>query len=94
MMESVARFEQVDSNSIEMKNVFNDNNFDTSKGRFMPSSPAETLFDANSSLSSVSTTSAFLLGFHNFRALDSVYLPDFVKEHQTTLTFPEKVRKL
>lgn len=43
-------------------------------------------------LSPVSSTSAFLLGIHNFKALDDVNLPDFVKEHQATLTFPEKVR--
>jgi hypothetical protein len=46
----------------------------------MPSSP-------------VSTTSAFLLGIHNYKALDDVNLPEFVKEHQATLTFPEKVSK-
>ena len=98
-----ARFEQANSNSLEMKNAFNDNNFDVSEGgltrehgfnSILSSSPADTLFAANSSTSSVSTTSAFLLGFHNFKALDSVNLPDFVKEHQTTLTFPEKVRRL
>lgn len=44
----------------------------------MPSSP-------------VSTTSAFLLGIHNYKALDDVNLPEFVKEHQATLTFPEKL---
>jgi hypothetical protein len=43
-------------------------------------------------LSPVSSTSAFLLGIHNYKALDDVNLPDFVKEHQATLTFPEKVR--
>eukprot|EP00546_Thalassionema_frauenfeldii_P007757 CAMPEP_0178922904 /NCGR_PEP_ID=MMETSP0786-20121207/16419_1 /TAXON_ID=186022 /ORGANISM="Thalassionema frauenfeldii, Strain CCMP 1798" /LENGTH=351 /DNA_ID=CAMNT_0020597333 /DNA_START=45 /DNA_END=1101 /DNA_ORIENTATION=+ len=82
-----------------MKKAF-DNNFDVSTGgltrehgfnSIMSSSPADTLFAAHSSTSSVSTTSAFLLGFHNFKALDGVNLPDFVKEHQTTLTFPEKL---
>ena len=43
-------------------------------------------------LSPVSSTSALLLGIHNYKALDDVNLPDFVKEHQATLTFPEKVR--
>jgi hypothetical protein len=41
--------------------------------------------------SPVSSTSAFLLGIHNYKALDDVNLPEFVKEHQATLTFPEKV---
>lgn len=41
--------------------------------------------------SPVSTTSAFLLGIHNYKALDDINLPEFVKEHQATLTFPEKV---
>ena len=41
--------------------------------------------------SPASTTSAFLLGIHNYKALDDVDLPKFVREHQATLTFPEKV---
>jgi hypothetical protein len=44
--------------------------------------------------SSLPTTSAFLLGIHNYKALDNINLPEFVKEHQATLTFPEKVRPL
>ena len=44
--------------------------------------------------SSLPTTSAFLLGIHNYKAIDNVNLPEFVKEHQATLTFPEKVRFL
>lgn len=44
--------------------------------------------------SPVSTTSAFLLGIHNYKALDDVDLPEFVKEHQATLTFPEKVNAI
>lgn len=41
--------------------------------------------------SPLSTTSAFLLGIHNNQTLDDVNFPDFVREHQATLTFPEKV---
>eukprot|EP00543_Licmophora_paradoxa_P004362 CAMPEP_0202441758 /NCGR_PEP_ID=MMETSP1360-20130828/1260_1 /ASSEMBLY_ACC=CAM_ASM_000848 /TAXON_ID=515479 /ORGANISM="Licmophora paradoxa, Strain CCMP2313" /LENGTH=477 /DNA_ID=CAMNT_0049056881 /DNA_START=114 /DNA_END=1547 /DNA_ORIENTATION=- len=41
--------------------------------------------------SPASTTSAFLLGMHNYEALDNIDLPEFVQEHQATLTFPEKL---
>lgn len=51
--------------------------------------PAQALFQESSP---ASTTSAFLLGIHNYKALEDVDLPKFVKEHQATLTFPEKVR--
>ena len=41
-----------------------------------------------------STTSAFLLGMlKNPEELDSVDLAKFVRENQTTLSFPEKVRR-
>jgi hypothetical protein len=37
------------------------------------------------------TTPGFFLGISDYKSLDATNLPDFVKEHQTTLTFPEKV---
>jgi hypothetical protein len=37
-----------------------------------------------------SSTPGFLLGVNDYKSLDVTNLPDFVKEHQTTLTFPEK----
>jgi hypothetical protein len=42
-------------------------------------------------VSPLSTSSAFLVGIHNYQALDDINLPDFVREHHATLTFPEKV---
>lgn len=49
------------------------------------------LTPSEGSASPVSSTSAFLLGVNNYKALDDVNLPDFVREHHATLTFPEKV---
>eukprot|EP00542_Grammatophora_oceanica_P004438 CAMPEP_0194055778 /NCGR_PEP_ID=MMETSP0009_2-20130614/57881_1 /TAXON_ID=210454 /ORGANISM="Grammatophora oceanica, Strain CCMP 410" /LENGTH=454 /DNA_ID=CAMNT_0038704829 /DNA_START=207 /DNA_END=1571 /DNA_ORIENTATION=+ len=40
------------------------------------------------------SSSAFILGIHNYKALNDVDLPEFVKEHQATLTFPEKLMLL
>jgi hypothetical protein len=45
---------------------------------------------ASSATDESSSSSAFLLGMHNFSNLPSD-LPEFVREHQATLTFPEKV---
>ena len=41
--------------------------------------------------SPLTISSAFLLGIHNYQTLDEVNVPDFVREHHATLTFPEKV---
>jgi len=34
---------------------------------------------------------SFLLGIHSYKSLEGVDLPEFVKEHNATLTFPEKL---
>ena len=49
------------------------------------------LTDSEGSASRVSSSSAFLLGVNNYKAPDDANLPDFVREHHATLTFPEKV---
>lgn len=36
---------------------------------------------------------SLLVGYHNLNRLDDVDLPSYVREHNTTLSFPEKVRQ-
>lgn len=35
----------------------------------------------------------FLMGYHSFNSLEDVDIPQYVRDHNATLTFPEKVRE-
>lgn len=40
---------------------------------------------------SIPNPGSFFLGLHSFQAVEEMDLPEFVREHNTTLSFPEKV---
>lgn len=67
----------------------------TSEGQPMNASIDEYVEDisSHSRLVTSETDNVMIGGFHALRALEeSIDLPAYVKEHNTTLTFPEKVR--
>ena len=48
--------------------------------------------EAKVSRTQPSETDPLSVGYHPFNTLQGVHLPGYVKEHNATLTFPEKVR--
>mmetsp|Transcript_18180 Transcript_18180/g.25622 ORF Transcript_18180/g.25622 Transcript_18180/m.25622 type:complete len:429 (-) Transcript_18180:1399-2685(-) len=73
--------------SFKTTNVTSSGNAHTISSASTPSAP----LTQSTSSGSGSGSGSFLLGMHSYSSLEGIDLPAFVKEHNGTLTFPEKL---